>query len=176
MRTSLDTASHPGQLENNENPLEIQDARCQPRASLARRLCQDGSLGARTGALFLPIPRLPDYSRFQPLLHGRPSPCARWGEGTQKCRPDHWTASLAWLTQNHFGQWGTLSTSLFHAVVNGGTFSFYASIFILFSTRARRQVPLGRSLTLHLAAGLASPSEHGQPPSAVTSLCGIDGP
>lgn len=68
------------------------------------------------------------------------------------------------------------ATSLFHAVVNGGTFSFYASIFILFSTRARRQVPLGRSLTLYLAAGLASPSEHGQPPSAVTSLRGIDGP
>lgn len=75
-----------------------------------------------------------------------------------------------------FGQSGTLSRSLFHAAVNRGTFLFYASTVILLSTRARRQVPLGRSLTLHLAAGLASPSEHGQPPSAVTSLRGIDGP
>ena len=75
-----------------------------------------------------------------------------------------------------FGQSGTLSRSLFHAAVNRGTFLFYASTVILLSTRARRQVPLGRSLTLHLAAGLASPSEHGQPPSAVTSLSGIDGP
>lgn len=96
------------------------------------------------GSLFLPIPRLPDYSRFQPLLHGRPSPCARWGEG-------HRNAGLitgqylAWLTQNHFGQWGTLSTSPSTSCYWRHIFSFYASIFILFSTRARRQVPLGRS-------------------------------
>lgn len=78
--------------------------------------------------------------------------------------------------RTRFSQSGTLSMSLFHVVVNGHTFLFYASTVILFSTRARWQVPLGRSLTLHLAAGLASASEHDQPPSAVNSLRGIDRP
>lgn len=81
---SLDTASHPGQVGNSGNPLEIPDPRRQTRANLAGRLCKDGSLRPGAGTV---LPTRGSQSRACFSLRFACSPSPRAGQGEETRSP-----------------------------------------------------------------------------------------